>query len=100
MKTLDYIIISQNYIAQDKILLDDFSPVLLCCFLNLKYGWDNDGRGAKGSLVSLSIWLPDRVELFVFRSKSRPVAFMYKNLSPGWIGRTAELLWKRPELHP
>lgn len=56
MKTLDYIIISHNYIAKGKIFLDDFSPVLLCCFLNSKYGWDNDGRGAKGNFVSLSIW--------------------------------------------
>lgn len=32
MKTLDYIIISQNYIAKGKIFLDDFSPASLVVF--------------------------------------------------------------------
>lgn len=63
MKTLEWIIISQNYTAKGKLFLDDSRPVLLCCFLNYNYSWVNDWWGAKDSLVSLSIWLHGSVYL-------------------------------------
>lgn len=97
MKTLDYIFISQNYIAKGKIFLDDFSPALFCCFLNSKYGWDNDGRGAKGSLVSLSIWLHGSAYLLFSDLNPSRLPLCIKT---SHLGEWGELLWKRPELHP